>query len=81
MSRCRGALPRADIDLGLAVLCAGVQPTYPMKLDEIAEVCGCSDESIRKIEKRALKKLKVHAAESDELREILDAWCELEVAV
>jgi hypothetical protein len=79
--RTRGAPRKANIDLGLAVLCAGVKPTYPMMLDEIAEVCGCSDEAIRRIEKRAMRKLVEHAENSPELRELFNQLVELEVAV
>jgi|TARA_R110000787_G_scaffold40727_1_gene100954 hypothetical protein len=47
----------ADIDLHLAVM-AHASDGSPLSHDLIGEVCGCNGESIRTIERKALKKLR-----------------------
>ena len=47
----------ADIDLHLAVM-AHASDGRSLSHDLIGEVCGCNGESIRNIEKKALKKLR-----------------------
>lgn len=50
-----------DIDIGLTALCLHAQPGITLTRQEIAEVCNCSDQAIRDIEIRALKKATVRA--------------------
>lgn len=52
---------RLDISLGLAVLEAlRADGTVPCELtqDEIAEACGCTQQAIARIERRALRKIR-----------------------
>jgi len=46
-----------DLDLSLEVLCC-IEDRPPLSCEEIAEVCGCSPARIRRIERRALAKLR-----------------------
>lgn len=50
-----------NIDLGLEVLSALVEPGQILTRDVIAEVCGCSVYHIEKLETLALKKFKRRA--------------------
>lgn len=52
---------KPPIDASLAVLCAlQAQRRTPRRFttEQIAEVCGCSDMAIRRIQKRALTKMR-----------------------
>ncbi len=49
-----------QVDLGLAVM-VRVFNGFPQPRTAIADVCGCSREAIRYIEKRALRKLRIKA--------------------
>lgn len=46
------------IDLGLAISGATLPPGQCRQLREIAAFCGCTDEAIAWIERRALKKIR-----------------------
>ena len=48
---------KSSIDIGLAVLCA-LKPGRPLSRADIASACDCSEELIRTIEERALRKLR-----------------------
>lgn len=48
---------KSSIDIGLAVLCA-IKPGVPLSRSAIASACDCSEERIREIEERALRKLR-----------------------
>lgn len=50
-----------SIDLGLAVISAVTPPGHVWHLQDIAEVCGCSQQAISLIEQKALTKLRRHA--------------------
>jgi len=59
-----------DLDLGLALLevesfrrSIGIEPGAAMSAAQIAAVCGCSDETILRIQRRAMAKLKEAVAE------------------
>ncbi len=45
------------VDLGLALLTALAKPGRALTTTEIAAWCGCTNEGIRRIEQKALKKL------------------------
>ena len=47
-----------DIDLGLTVLCAVAKRDETLNTGEIAEVCGCSQQHISNIIRKALEKLR-----------------------
>lgn len=49
---------KADIDIGLAVLCAVTPPGVTLSQGEIADVCGCTRNRIYEIERDAVRKLK-----------------------
>ena len=66
----RAGTRRQDIDLGLAVLSAVSPPGHQWTLRDIAEVCGCTAEAVRQIERRALQKLR--AALGPILHEMLE---------
>ncbi|GLX85072.1 hypothetical protein tloyanaT_13240 [Thalassotalea loyana] len=57
-----------DIDLALAVMCCVAKPGQTLNTVEIAEICGCSQTNIQRIEAAAKKKL----SKSAKLR----AWAE-----
>ncbi|OFC71792.1 hypothetical protein [Alteromonas confluentis] len=50
-----------EIEIGLTALCLHAQPDVTLTRQEIADVCNCSDQAIREIEIRALKKATVRA--------------------
>lgn len=54
----RENLPRVDIDLALAVLCAVARPGETLEISEIAEVCGCHASTIGLNFKSAKAKLR-----------------------
>lgn len=61
-----------QIDLGLAVLGAIVPPGVELTLEEIGVVCGCSKESVRLIQNRALKRIRKRLYNREqEFREII----------
>ena len=47
-----------NIDIGLAVLCALVNPDQTLSIRNISDVCCCHPNAIHRIEKRALEKLR-----------------------
>ena len=65
-SKIKTRLRSKEIDVHLAVMSLHVD--VPMTRVEIAEVCGCTAESIRQIEVRAMIKLRGKA------KEITDEW-------
>jgi hypothetical protein len=48
----------ADIDLGLAVSGATLEPGETRSHEDLAAFCGCSKTAIQHIERRALRKLR-----------------------
>lgn len=50
-------LPKSEIDVSLSVLCSVSEPGVELSAVEIAEVCGCHPETIKKIEYRAKRKI------------------------
>ena len=48
----------SEIDLGLAVSRLSLSPGQTRSYTELARFCGCSHEAIRKIERRAMKKIR-----------------------
>ena len=56
---------RERIDLGLALLSVLRQPGERLSLEDIAAWCDCPQQSIARIERRALRKLRQRLAESD----------------
>ncbi len=57
--------PLQKIDLGLAVATAVLQkhPGASIRLNDLADICGCTRQSILNIERAALKKLGVRLRE------------------
>lgn len=49
------------INLGLAVLKCLRRPGATYTYQEIAAFCGCSDDAIRQLEAKALRRLQIHA--------------------
>ena len=49
---------KSNIDLGLAVVSTVTERGVCWSLEDLAQVCECSTEAIRQLEKRALAKLK-----------------------
>ena len=58
---------KPEIDVGLAALCS-VANGQALSCADIAEVCGCSEQRIRKIEEQALMKLR-HPCRANRLLE------------
>lgn len=58
MNNCHKRSANINIDIGLSVLCAVSQRGDVLTIDDIADVCECSRNSIILLEKKALKKLK-----------------------
>lgn len=56
-----GRSPDVRIDLGLAIL--STRPRKRRTLEEIAAWCDCHNTAIRRIEKTALRKLRLRVAE------------------
>ena len=55
-----GRLPAdANIDLGLAISAATLQPGEQRSTYELAAYCGCTHQNITRIEQRALRKLRI----------------------
>ncbi len=52
---------RTDIDIGLHVLCILADDDQTLSAEDIAEVCGCSNYTIYKIQADALRKARVRA--------------------
>lgn len=50
---------KKNIDIGLSVLCCVAQPGETLSDRDIAEVCDCARNSIYRIEKIALEKLRI----------------------
>lgn len=48
----------ADLDLALSVVCAITPYGHTWSSRDLAEICGCSKDTIFNIEKRGLKKLR-----------------------
>lgn len=51
------ANPKIEVDLALSVMCAVVPTPITFSNGEIADVCGCSRQTIEKIYRRAMKKV------------------------
>jgi hypothetical protein len=71
----RGRLTKnADIDLGLAVSGATLEPGETRSHEDLAAFCGCSKTNIQHIEQRALRKLrnKLQFRNDPVLREIVE---------
>jgi hypothetical protein len=70
----RGQLAKtADIDLGLAVSAATLEPGETRSHEDLAAFCGCSKTNIQHIERRALRKLRNKPA----LRELFETLYKL----
>ena len=61
----RHGTQRERIDLGLALLSVLRMPGEHLSLEDIAAWCDCPQQSIARIERRALRKLRQRLAESD----------------
>jgi hypothetical protein len=71
----RGRLSKtADIDLGLAVSGATLEPGETRSGEDLAAFCGCSRQAIEHIERRALRKLrnKLQFGKDPVIREIVE---------
>jgi hypothetical protein len=71
----RGQLSKnADIDLGLAVSGATLEPGETRSHEDLAAFCGCSKTNIQHIERRALRKLrnKLQFGKDPVIREIVE---------
>ena len=62
-----------QVDLGLAISGATLEPGQTRTLPEIAAYCGCSPQNIGLIEQSAMRKLRNKVLFSPELREELAA--------
>jgi hypothetical protein len=62
----------ADIDLGLAVSGATLEPGETRSHEDLAAFCGCSKTNIQHIENRALRKLRNKLQFDPVLKEIVE---------
>jgi hypothetical protein len=54
----RGRARSEAVDLGLALLSIAAKPGQPLPYEDIAAWCGCSEQAITQIARRALRKLR-----------------------
>jgi hypothetical protein len=68
----------ADIDLGLAISGATLEPNQTRTHDDLAAFCGVSHAAIQHIERRALRKMRIRLIElgisEEDARDAIRLW-------